>query len=50
VVGNDTTLLRVDPNSETVVRPIRLGVYAAQVNTSAPVAVGQGGVWLPVVR
>lgn len=50
VVGNDGTLLRVDPNSETVVRTIRLGVYAAQVNAWAPLAVGQGAVWLPVTR
>ena len=50
VVGNDATLLRVDPNSETVVRTIRLGVYAAQQDVSAPLAVGQGAVWVPVTR
>lgn len=50
VVGNDGTLLRVDPSSETVVRTIRLGVYAAQQNVSAPLAVGLGAVWVPVTR
>lgn len=50
VVGNDGTLLRVDPSSETVVRTIRLGVYAAQQDVSAPLAVGQGAVWVPVTR
>jgi hypothetical protein len=50
VVGNDATLLRVDPNSETVVRTIRLGVYAALQDVSAPLAVGQGAVWVPVTR
>jgi YVTN family beta-propeller protein len=50
VVGNDATLLRVDPNSETVVQTIRLGVYAAQANAWAPLAVGEGAVWLPVTR
>jgi YVTN family beta-propeller protein len=50
VVGNDATLLRVDPDSETVVRTIRLGVYAAQQDVSAPLAVGQGAVWVPVTR
>jgi YVTN family beta-propeller protein len=50
VVGNDGTLLRVDPSSETVVRTIRLGVYAAQQNVWAPIAVGQGAVWVPVTR
>jgi YVTN family beta-propeller protein len=50
VVGNDGTLLRVDPKSERVVRTIRLGVYAAQESAWAPVAVGQGAVWVPVTR
>jgi YVTN family beta-propeller protein len=50
VVGNDATLLRVDPNSETVARTIPLGVYAAQSGTSAPLAVGEGAVWIPVTR
>jgi YVTN family beta-propeller protein len=50
VVGNDGTLLRVDPNSETVVRTIRLGVYPAQASAWAPIAVGQGAVWVPVTR
>jgi YVTN family beta-propeller protein len=50
VVASDGTLLRVDPNSETVVRTIRLGVYAAQESDSAPLAVGQGAVWVPVTR
>jgi YVTN family beta-propeller protein len=50
VVGTDATLLRVDPTSETVVRTIRLGVYAAQQDVSAPLAVGQGAVWVPVTR
>jgi len=48
VVGTDGTLLRVDPKSETVVRSIPLGVYAGQ--TSAPLAVGQGAVWVSVTR
>jgi YVTN family beta-propeller protein len=48
VVGSDGTLLRVDPKSETVVRAIPLGVYAAQA--SAPLAVGQGAVWVAVTR
>jgi YVTN family beta-propeller protein len=50
VLGSDGTLLRVDPKSETVVRTIRLGVYAAQESNWAPLAVGQGAVWVPVTR
>jgi streptogramin lyase len=50
VVGADGTLLRVDPKSERVVRTLRLGVYAAQANVWAPLAVGQGAVWVPVTR
>jgi YVTN family beta-propeller protein len=50
VVGNDGTLLRVDPRSERVVRTIPLGVYAAQTADRALLAVGQGAVWVPVTR
>ena len=31
-------------------RTIRLGVYAAQESAWAPLAVGQGAVWVPVTR
>jgi hypothetical protein len=48
VVAGDGTLLLVDPKSERVVKTIRLGVYAAQV--WAPIAVGEGAVWIAVTR
>jgi YVTN family beta-propeller protein len=48
VVADDGTLLLVDPKSERVVKTIRLGVYAAQV--WAPIAVGEGAVWIAVTR
>jgi DNA-binding beta-propeller fold protein YncE len=56
VVTTDGSLLRIDPQSENVVREIRLGVYPAQAGSGdigaqggwAPMAVGEGAVWLPV--
>jgi streptogramin lyase len=56
VVTTDGSLLRVDPRAEKVVAEIRLGVYAAQAGASeieaqggwAPMATGEGAVWLPV--
>jgi hypothetical protein len=49
-------LLRLDPNSDRVVRKLRLGVYAAQAGASeieaqgrwAPVAIGRGALWLAI--
>ena len=56
IVRSDGTLLRVDPQSQKVVRKIPLGVYASQSGSGevgaqgrwAPVAVGYGAVWLAV--
>jgi YVTN family beta-propeller protein len=56
VVTTDGSLLRVDPKAEKVVGEIRLGVYAAQAGASeieaqggwAPMATGEGALWLPV--
>jgi YVTN family beta-propeller protein len=56
IVTTDGSLLRVDPKSEKVVREIRLGVYAAQAPAGdieaqggwAPIAAGEGALWLPV--
>jgi YVTN family beta-propeller protein len=56
IVTTDGSILRVDPGSEKVVREIRLGVYAAQAGASeieaqggwAPIAIGEGALWLPV--
>jgi YVTN family beta-propeller protein len=50
VLGNEGTVLRVDPKSEQLVGTIRLGVSLAQANTWAPLAVGYGAVWVPVTR
>jgi hypothetical protein len=45
VAGTDGTLLRIDPESASVVETIRLGVFPA-FDVSGSVAVGERAVWV----
>jgi YVTN family beta-propeller protein len=47
VVGHDGILLRIDPKSDRVTKKIRLGVIPAPA--WAPIAVGEGAVWISVM-
>ena len=48
VACKDRTIVRVDPKSERVAKPVQLGVYPAP--SDAPIAVGEGAVWVAVTR
>ena len=48
VACRDRTVVRIDLTSERVAKPIRLGVYP--VLSDAPIAVGEGAVWVAVTR